>query len=244
LPPNHDYDLIFVSVQHYSFPEVATFLSTRVAGATVLVFKNSFMDPRSEVAMLPLAQVVWGFPQAGGGFDGHGKLVAALLPGMWLGSLEEAPSVRHRTLAEVFKVAGFKVTEERDVKGWLWVHFATAAGLHAQVLKIGSFSGLIASVHELRQAVLNIREMLGLAAARGIDVRKHRAAMMFRLPTLVVSLLLKAVWRLPAMRVIVQAHSNAAELKLTCRDALEEAHRIGFATPRLESLRSGFEDQR
>jgi 2-dehydropantoate 2-reductase len=42
------------------------------------------------------------------------------------------------------------------------------------------------------------------------------------------------------MRGEVEAHSNPEELKNTCRDALDEAHRIGFAVPRLEALSEHF----
>lgn len=240
LPADHDYDIIFVSVQHYSLAGVAAFLSARLSKATVLVFNNLFAEPQAAVAPLPAGQVVWGFPQAGGGFNAKGQLVAALLPSVWLGTFGENPSARHLAVAEVFRGAGFKVSQERDFKGWLWVHFATNTGLHAQVLKLGSFSRVVGSVHELQQAVLNIREMLKLVEARGVNLRNHTAASLFRLPTLLVALLLKLVWRLPPLRVVVQAHSNVEELKLTCRDALDEAHSIGFPVPRLKSLEPGF----
>lgn len=240
LPPEHDYDLIFVSVQHYSFAEVAEFLRTRVARATVLLFKNSFIEPQAEAAIFPAEQVVWGFPQAGGGFTADGELVAALLPSIWLGTLGQAPTRRQLALGELFRGSGFKVTTEPDVRGWLWVHFATNTGLLAQVLQVGSFPRLIASTRDLRQAVLNVREMLKLVEARGIDLRRHSAATLFRFPTFLVALLLKVVWLLPPMRAVIEAHNNPEELKNTCRDALEEAHRIGFPTPRLEALTKSF----
>ena len=68
LPADHDYDLIVVGVQHYHFKEVADFLGTRVANATVLVFTNFWNEPLAEASALPMNKVVWGFPGACGGF--------------------------------------------------------------------------------------------------------------------------------------------------------------------------------
>ena len=66
---NHDYDLIVVSVQHYHFTKVAEFLTDKIGNATVLIFNNFWEEPLEQVANLPAEQLVWGFPQAGGGFD-------------------------------------------------------------------------------------------------------------------------------------------------------------------------------
>ena len=50
LEPDHDFDLIVVSVQHYSFPEAVSFLAPRVGRATVLAFNNLWVEPEAAVA--------------------------------------------------------------------------------------------------------------------------------------------------------------------------------------------------
>src|SRR3954468_17544208 len=68
LEPDHDFDLIVVSVQHYGLAEAAAFLGPRVGAATVLVFSNLWVEPLTATEHFPADQVAWGFPGAGGGF--------------------------------------------------------------------------------------------------------------------------------------------------------------------------------
>jgi len=52
LEPDH-FDLIVVSVQHYSFPEAVSFLAPRAGRATVLAFNNLLVEPAAAVDALP-----------------------------------------------------------------------------------------------------------------------------------------------------------------------------------------------
>jgi 2-dehydropantoate 2-reductase len=62
LEPDHDFDLIVVSVQHYGFAEAVSFLAPRVGKATVLVFNNLWVEPSAAVEALPAGQVAWVSP--------------------------------------------------------------------------------------------------------------------------------------------------------------------------------------
>ena len=132
LEPDHDFDLIVVSVQHYSFPEAMSFLAPRAGRATVLVFNNLLVDPAAAVEALPADQVAWGFPAAGGGFGEDGVLRAALLPVVIFGTLGGPPSERAQAVRTVFREAGFRIRETTDFRGWLSIHFLQNAGLHTR----------------------------------------------------------------------------------------------------------------
>ena len=54
LEPDHDFDLIVVSVQHYSFAEAVSFLAPRAGRATVLAFNNLWVEPADAVDALPV----------------------------------------------------------------------------------------------------------------------------------------------------------------------------------------------
>lgn len=69
LEPDHDYDLIIVSVNHDQLDSAVDFLQPRVGGATILIFNNVWADPAAAISRLPREQVAWGFPGGGGGFD-------------------------------------------------------------------------------------------------------------------------------------------------------------------------------
>ncbi|GAB3895303.1 hypothetical protein GCM10027612_47860 [Microbispora bryophytorum subsp. camponoti] len=74
LEPDHDFDLIVLSVPHHRLPEATAFLSPRVGQATVLVFGNLWTEPSAAIGALPVDRIAWGFPQAGGGFGADGVL--------------------------------------------------------------------------------------------------------------------------------------------------------------------------
>lgn len=248
LEPDHGFDLIVLSVQHYRLAEAAAFLAPRVGKATVLVFGNIWSEPLDAIGDRPVDQVAWGFPQAGGGFGEDGVLRGMILPFAGFGTLGAPPSERERTVRQVFRDAGFRLREQPDFRGWLWVHFASDAGLHSQGVRVGSLSSLAKSRGDLREGLLAVRELLPLLEARGVDLRRHRGGtLLFRAPTWLTARVL--VWLLahfaPA-RVSFEAHSDpdAREPREICRDALAEARRLGVPAPRLEAAEPYFAVER
>jgi len=74
LEPDHDFDLIVLSVPHHRLAEATAFLSPRVGQTTVLVFGNIWTEPLTAIGALPVDRIAWGFPLAGGGFGADGVL--------------------------------------------------------------------------------------------------------------------------------------------------------------------------
>lgn len=244
LEPDHDFDLIVLSVPHHRLAEAAAFLSSRVGQATVLVFGNIWTEPLAAIGALPVDQIAWGFPQAGGGFGADGVLRGALLPSVVFGTFGQPPTERERAVRQAFREAGLRLKEQPDFRGWLWVHFVSDAGLFSQGLRLGSLSKLAGATGDLREGLLAGRELLPLLKARGVDLRRHRGGVLpFRAPTWLTAPAL--AWLLahfaPA-RVNFEAHSDpeAEEPREICRDTLAEARRLGVAVPRLEAAEPGF----
>ncbi|KIR61653.1 ketopantoate reductase family protein [Micromonospora haikouensis] len=242
LEPDHDFELIVLSVQHYSFAEATAFLGPRVGGATVLVFNNLWVDPLAAIDHLPTEQVAWGFPGAGGGFGDDGVLRAALLPAVFLGTLDRPPTAREQAARGLFRGAGLRVRENSDFRGWLAIHFVQNAGLHTQSLRLGSLSTMTRG--DVREAILAVRELLPLVEARGVELRRHRADLLpFTVPVwLAAPTLSWLLARFPPMRRVTAAHANPEELRAICRDTLAEARRLGVKVPRLEAAEPYFTD--
>ncbi|MFI5934463.1 ketopantoate reductase family protein [Actinoplanes sp. NPDC051494] len=242
LEPDHDFDLIVVSVQHYGFAEAMSLLAPRVGNATVLVFNNLWAEQSAAVEALPAGQVAWGFPGAGGGFGDDGVLRAALLPMVFLGTLGEPPTEREQAVRTVMREAGFRIRENTDFRGWLTIHFIQNAGLHTQSLRLGSLAELAGRPRNVREAILATRELLPLAEARGVDLRRHRGDLLpFRAPVWLAAPALAWLFgHFPPMRTVMQAHANPEELRAVCRDTLAEARRLGVPVPRLEAAESYF----
>jgi 2-dehydropantoate 2-reductase len=90
------FELIVLSVGHHRLAEAAELLAPRLGAATVLVFGNVWEEPLTALAPIPADRLVFGFPQAGGGFGSDGVLSGALLPSVLLGTAGAAPTARER----------------------------------------------------------------------------------------------------------------------------------------------------
>lgn len=246
LEPDHGFDLIVVSVAHYRLAEAAAFLAPRLGDATVLVFGNVWAEPDAVIGDLPAAQVVWGFPQAGGGIGVDGVIRGTLLGSVVFGTVDEPSTTRGRGAREAFGEAGFRIKEQPDFRGWLWLHFISDAAMHSQGLRLGSLADLIGRTGDLRQVQLATREMLPLLEARGIDLRRHRAGTLpFRIPAWITAgVLATMLAHFRPLRANFEAHSDtgAEEPRVICRDTLAESRRLGISVSRLEAAEPFFAD--
>ena len=244
LAADDDFDLIVVSVSHHRLAEAAAFLAPRIGDATVLIFGNLWAEPLDAVAPLPADRLAWGFPGAGGGFGQDDVLRAGLLPTVVFGTLGQPPSPREQAVRRVFRETGFRISEQPDLRGWLWIHFAFNAGMHSQGVRLGSLSELIGAPHDLRDALLAARELLPVVQKRGIDLRRHRTAVLpFRSPAGATAAAMSwLIEHVPALRTNLAAQSDpsAEEPRAICRDALADARRWGVPVPHLEAAEQYF----
>ena len=242
LPADHDYDLIIVSVQHYHFEDAAVFLGPRIGKATVLVFNNLWVEPQRAASRIPAAHLAWGFPGAGGGFSSSGVLRGALSGKVTFGAFLTDPSPRELAVRQLFKKAGFAIVEQRDFRSFLFVHFAFDCAVETEALKAGSMARAFASGSHRRDAILNMRELVPLLAARSVDLKDQSSYLApFRIPTWLLGPMMGLAPKLvPLVRVLLDSHSNMKELRSTCRDVLTEARRLGVNLPRLEAASSLF----
>ena len=235
--PDDGFDLIVLSVAHHRLREGAAYLAPRVGEATVLVFGNVWEEPLAAVAPLPADRLVFGFPQAGGGFGDDGVLHGALLRSVVLGTAAALPSRRELDVRAPFQSAGFAIREQQDMRGWLWLHFAADAGMFAQALRSGGLANMIGDRRALREAFLTGRELLPVLTKRGVDLRRHRSAtLLYRMPRLTATAAAWATDHFSIARASLAAHTdpNAAEPRAVLEDALRTAREFDIATPRLD----------
>jgi 2-dehydropantoate 2-reductase len=239
LSPDHDYDLIIVSVSHDKFAEAAAFLGPKVGRATVLVFGNLWAVPQVAAAPLPWNRIVWGFPGAGGGFDAKGTLKGGLMKVVFFGTMGVPLTDRDRAVRDLFTAAGFSVSEQKNFQAWLWHHFILDAGFAYASLTAGGAAKVPESPRALRGMILVVRELLPLIRARGVKLSPV-AILPFYLPLWLLGFALqKALAEGTFARALMDTNDNLAnqrELKLYVRDTLAEAKRLGVRTALLESL--------
>jgi 2-dehydropantoate 2-reductase len=235
IEPGDQFDLIVLSVGHQRLAEAASFLAPRIGAATVLVFGNVWDEPAAAIAPLPLDQVVFGFPLGGGGYDDDGVLHGVLFRSV---ILEKSPRQRVANVQNLFRLAGFTVREQEDLRGWLQLHFAADAGMFSQSILAGSMTKMIGDRRALQDALLTTRELLPVLAARGVDLTRHRSTLtLYRVPLLTATAMAFATKHVPSAQVSMAAHTDpyAPEARAVLQDALISARHHRVHVPRLEA---------
>ncbi|RUR01857.1 ketopantoate reductase family protein [Labedella endophytica] len=237
LGPDDGFDLIILSVGHHQLAEAAAFLAPRLGPATVLVFGNLWEEPTAAVAPIPADRLVFGFPQAGGGFGDDGVLSGALMRSVIIGTTDTATASREQAVSAAFRSAGLGVRRETDMRGWLWLHFIADAGMFSEARRSGSLAAMIGNRRAFRRAFETTRELLPLLTARGVNVHRHRGSTLpFRFPRPTAAASAGATRLVPMARRSLAAHTDpdAPEARAVIEDTLREARRLGIPAPRLE----------
>ena len=236
--PADGFDLVVLSVAHYRLAEAAAFLAPRIGDATVLVFGNVWQEPLTAVAPLQADRVVFGFPMGGGGFSEDGVLHGGLLRSVIIGRAGTSPNPREAAVADLFRSTGLSVREEADMRGWLFIHFLADAGMFAQGVHSGALAGMIGNRRALRAALETGRELIPVLTSRGVDLSRHRSALIpFRMPAPVAAAMGLATTLFPIARGSLAAHTDphSTEAVAILHDMLSEARRLDIPAPRLEA---------
>ena len=167
LDPHRPYDLILVSVRHYQLESLLPTLASG-AGESEILFFNGLWTSFDPVNEMLKDRYLWGYPVAGGGFEGD-ALHAALLHDVQLGAPAGTDPQRLGRVRSLFEQLGLKVELQKDMLAWLWVHFAIEAGVIASAMKAGSVPAFLDSVDAISGAVLAVRDALAVVASRGVD---------------------------------------------------------------------------
>ena len=236
---NHDYDLIFVSVQHYQFQQVAEYLSDKIGKATLLIFNNFWDEPLEQITRLPADQLVWGFPMAGGGFDKN-VLNGVLRGSITIGTFGTEPTERAVTVMNLFQSADIKSNVIKDFRSWLFGHFVMNAALQLETLKYDSGNNsfdldALQTTKHWKNVIANAKELLPLLKARNVNIKASPDLKMFSVPPWLMSLVMKVGIRFsPSLKQTFTGHSNKNELKSYCQDVLKTAEKLKINLSRYE----------
>ncbi|MDQ7093636.1 2-dehydropantoate 2-reductase N-terminal domain-containing protein [Desulfosporosinus sp. PR] len=233
---NHDYDLIFMSVNPEQVSSVVKYLAPRVGNATVLFFNNFWQDPQSAIQPIPLSQIVYGFPGAGGRFE-ENTLYGGLYKTVQFGTFESEPTKRDLEVRKLFIEAGFKIMVQKNPQSWLWNHFALNAAMEVEVLKSGSFEKVISSPEALAGIGRNMKEIIPVLQAKGskLDVMTK---VISDLPPRVVGFLMSNVIFSPKSMTYALVAHNHTKVGYAVQEIISEARKHGIKAPRLYDVES------
>ncbi|MBA3927134.1 ketopantoate reductase family protein [Listeria rustica] len=231
---NHDYDLIFLSVNPEQVAIAAKYLAPRVGRATVLFFCNFWTDPQVALQPIPPNQIVYGFPNAGGGFEGN-KVYGGLYKAVNLGTFESDFSKRDLEVQALFAGAGFKIKTSKDFQSWLWNHFAFNTAMEVEVLKSGSFKGVVSSSVSLAGIGSNMKEIVLILKAKGSKLDVLSQILNVLPPKLVGFFLSKLVFSPKSVSYALVAH-NHYKVGYAVSEVIAEARKYDIRAPRLDAV--------
>lgn len=236
----NDYDLILVSVNSHQIKDVVKYVFPRVGRATVLFFNNFWEDPISAIAPIPIQQVVWGFPGAGGGFDKNGTLKGGFFKSVFFGSFGTDLSKRDIEIRNLFINAGFKISEQKDFRSWLWNHYALNAAMEAAMIKVGRFKEMFNPYESLADIGVNIREIIPLLKARGSKIDILTRIFAYTPPRMLGFVLKNIVFREGSLTNHIMIDNNS-KIGYSYRDVLLEARKFNVSMPIFENSENLFD---
>jgi 2-dehydropantoate 2-reductase len=228
------FELILASVRHDQLSALLPVLAEGAGDAEILLFNNlwSSFDPIDAVLA---GRYVWGFPVAGGGFE-DGRLEAALLGTVRLGDPSGAAAGRLESVGRVFDACGLTVEVELNMLAWLWVHFATEAGIIGATAKAGGVAAFLDDAARIADGVLAVRDAFAVVQARGVDPASVPDAHMFLAPEHDVALAIKQLYAVDrAARKIMERHTGGPELKRIYGDVVATGRSLAVEMPTLEA---------
>ncbi|MDR1643445.1 MAG: ketopantoate reductase family protein [Clostridiales bacterium] len=231
IPSNHNYDLIFVSVNPEQITSSVEYLAPRIGNASVLFIGNFWRDIKQAAHPIPLNQVVWGFPGCGGGCEGN-TIYGGLYKTINFGLFESEPSARDIEIHKLFADAGFKVALHRDFQSWLMNHFVSNAAMEMEVLKSGSFEKVSMSKEALAGVNSNTKEMIPILKAKGVRLDTLTKAMGVLPPRAVGSLMKNLVFSPNSMPFALMKH-NHYKVGAAVQEIISEARKYNIQAPRL-----------
>lgn len=233
---NHDYDLIFVSVNPEQVSSAVTYLAPRIGNATVLFFGNFWQDIKKSISPLPLSQVVWGFPGCGGGFE-ENTLYGGFYKTVHFGTFESESTKRDLAVHKLFSGSAFKVVIHKNFQNWLRNHFISNAAMEVEVLKSGSFKNVVSSYEALVGMARDIKEMTPVLKAKGVKLDAMTKLINYLPPNVVGFLMHKIVLSPKSMPYALIEH-NHYKVGYSVKEMISEAKLHGIDAPSLFAVES------
>jgi 2-dehydropantoate 2-reductase len=227
-----DYDLIIVSVNTEQMPEAVKLLSTAESKTPILFFNNIWQDLATAIAPLSMNRVVFGFPGAGGGITDN-KLRGGFLKMVFLEKPRSEVEEINKMVRDLFESANFKISSVKDMQSWLWDHFAMNAAMEGEVLKKGSFPGLMNSSDSFVNVGLNMREIIPVLTARGAKP-SIVSAFIAKAPQVILNVLFNNIIFAKGALARLFMEYNNSKAGFAVSEVVKSAEKFATPVPRLQ----------
>ena len=225
------YDLIIVSVNTEQLPGAAQVLAAAAGNTPILIINNLWQDLKSSIAPLPMNNVVFGFPGAGGGIADN-RLRGGFMKMVFLEKPRVGTEHINQLIQACFESAHFKISWVKDMQNWLWNHFAMNAAMETEVLKRGSFPAIMNNKDSFSNVGLNMREMIPVLKARGAKPDAITLLLTKLPPALLGVLFNRVVFAKGSLPRLFMEYNNS-KAGFAVLEVVREAKQAGISLPRL-----------
>lgn len=243
LSPNHDFEYIIVTTNNLYIKDILPTLSQSAGRAHVLFMQNMWNDfDEIEKHLLP-KQYFFGFPFMAGGGRNKNEIYSAISGLKYshtpIGELNGKITPRLEKIQKVLKDADLKPQLYPNIKEWLIVHYAVAAGLSGGILKAGGGKQFVSNVPIMKTAIKAIREGLEICTNKGIDLRKEKTNRLYTLPMFIGTRIMKKIYSDEALQLMFDGHTKHAsdEMIKMLDDLIQDGKTYNIKTPYLKELK-------
>ncbi|MEI6452816.1 MAG: 2-dehydropantoate 2-reductase N-terminal domain-containing protein [Actinomycetes bacterium] len=241
LSPDLGVDLVMVPVKHYQLAGTLRGLVAVLPDAHYLLFAANWDGLEAVDALLPRSQYAWGYSSSTGGHGGA-KLVFNMSADYRCGPIDDREPPWAQDVADLFAAAHVAPDRKRDMREWLWVHFAIAAGMIGAALYAGGLQQLLEDELLLCDLMVPaVRECLAVLAARGVDPAAwpDAAPYLTQPAKAIAAAAHQSIGTAWVQRTCVAGHfgENREEMSRFYLDVLETGESLGVAVPVLRSFK-------
>ena len=237
LVPTDSYDMVIVTVRLDQLASILPDLAANHQIPTVLFLLNN-PDGMQRLEMLEPQRILLGFPSIGGTQVGevvryyHAPKIAQTT----LGKEDGRVTPRLRELATAFKKAGFSVSLNSDMQGWLTTHGLIDLCLAGAVIMTGGSSAeLSQSRKHMAMAIQGIREGFRVLEAQGTPISPVLMKVVFSwLPRWLAILCLQYILRTAGTLALdPHLHASLDEVRQIGKDLMGQLQKSSLPTPTL-----------
>lgn len=238
-----DYDLFIVSGKANTLTETLNgFYGKIPVKTTILIFQTLWQDAKTLESILPDNKIIYGFPHVmGGGKDEKGIYCTIFgnksAPSM-IGEKDGSVSTVVNDVYGILLKANMNPLISNDILGWIYTHYAEAAGLLCGVMQADDFINFAENKQIVTQTVKAIREGLLVCEARGINVKKIKPQCYYFYPLFILVMFLQKNYSTDAAKLMVKGHVTHSldEMKAMVKQIIESGKEYGTNTSTIDKM--------
>jgi 2-dehydropantoate 2-reductase len=232
-----EYALVIFPGHHFTMDEVIRTIVPRFPSSDFLFMTQNWKGAADIDAALPASRYVFGDAKAGGSW--RGVTLVGAIKAIDIGPSSEPGEPLARRVIQLLESADIEAPYHANMMEYLWVQFATNAGLWPALVEAGSFKALFEKKnrHIVAKGFSAVRECIGLLERRGLrladypEVKPYLASSPIALSLTILMMKTMFAHSEWTRRVSAHALSDPREIRAFYFDVLDLAKKMGYPMP-------------